>query len=700
MRLTVPPSLGSSEGSRRGSRTTRAAAAAILLSIAACGGPAEQLSRTPPPVAKVEPPAPPPPPVDPLLARCTERIASARAQRDAIVKLEPAARTTAAVLDAYNTLALHLGNAEAESSLMRAVHPDEKVRDAASKCEQQVAALSTELSLDRQLFDVFAAVDIKPEGPDVQRLVTKTLEDFKRAGVDKDEATRGRIKAINEALVDVGQKFDKAITSDVRSIAVDPAQLKGLPQDWIDAHKPDAAGKVTVTTNYPDYIPFMTYAEDDTARKQLYVVYRQRAWPQNGESLAKILTLRHELATTLGFANWAGYITANKMIKSEKNVADFIERITKAADKRMKAEYQVLLAELKKTDKAATKVGDWQNAYLLNVVKRQKYDFDAQAIRPYLHYDKVKTGLIDLTSNLFRITYKPNKTLKTWHPSVEVYDVFEGEKQYGTIYLDMHPRDNKYKHAAQFTLFNGIAGKQLPVGVLVCNFPDPNNGNGLMEHKDVETFFHEFGHLIHHVFGGHQKWARFSGVATEWDFVEAPSQIFEEWAIDYATLKRFATKADGEVVPEAMVKKLKASDDFGKALWVRHQMFYAGLSVNLHNRDPGSAGTGALDQDKMVSDMMATYSPYAFVPDTHMQASFGHLNGYSAIYYTYMWSMVIAKDMFSAFLKGGILNPDVALKYRKTVLEPGGSKDAADLVADFLGRPYNFKSFEDWLNQK
>jgi thimet oligopeptidase len=250
-----------------------------------------------------------------------------------------------------------------------------------------------------------------------------------------------------------------------------------------------------------------------------------------------------------------------------------------------------------------------------------------------------------------------------------VYDVFEGDKQFGTIYLDMHPRDNKFKHAAQFTLQNGLLGKQLPIGVLVCNFPSPKTGNGLMEHKDVETFFHEFGHLLHHVIGGQQKWQRFSGVATEWDFVEAPSQIFEEWSKDYEVLKQ--------------------------ALWVRHQMFYAALSLHLHDRAPG-----AVDQDKTVADMQARYSPFPYVPGTHMQASFGHLNGYSAMYYTYMWSMVIAKDMFSKFKKHGILDPATALAYRKAVLEPGGSKDAADLVADFLGRPYDFTSYEDWLNQK
>lgn len=680
-------------------------------SVTACSGPQGPVDTSaaapnPPAVAQVEPPKP----VDPVLLRCQERLAKAKDLRQQMVDLAASATAdTGKVLNAYNLLSIEVDNADAESGLTQAVHPEKATRDAASECEKLVAAFKTEFSLDRKVYDAFVAIKVDGQPADVKRIVAKNLEDFRRAGVDKDEGTRGKIRALNEKLTALGQQFDKEIFGDTKFVELDVAQLKGLPQDWIDAHKPCAlpqdptadkaakctAGKVKVTTSYPDYIPFMSYADDDAARKQLYTVYRQRAWPANQANLDALLQARFELANLLGYKNWADYITGNKMIKNEKNVSEFIERITKASEKRMKAEYAILLAELQKTDKAAKDVSDWQSAYLLGKVKKSKYAFDAQSLRPYLHYDKVKSGLLALTSKLFNITYKPNATAPRWDTSVEAYDVFEGDKQYGTIYLDMHPRPNKYNHAAQFVLLNGVLGHQLPVGVLVCNFPDPKSGNGLMEHKDVETFFHEFGHLIHHVFGGHQKWSRFSGVATEWDFVEAPSQIFEEWSKDYETLKAFATDDKGAVVPKDLVDKLKASDDFGKGLWVRHQMFYASVSLGLHNRDPKG-----LNQDALIAEIMNKYSAYHFVPDTHMQASFGHLNGYSAIYYTYMWSMVIAKDMFSAFIKTGILNPATALKYRKTILEPGGSKDAADLVADFLGRPYNFQSYEDWLNQK
>jgi thimet oligopeptidase len=234
----------------------------------------------------------------------------------------------------------------------------------------------------------------------------------------------------------------------------------------------------------------------------------------------------------------------------------------------------------------------------------------------------------------------------------------------------------------------------LPEGVLVCNFPKPGAEPALMQHSDVETFFHEFGHLLHHVFGGRTRWAGLSGVATEWDFVEAPSQMLEEWVWTPAPLQTFARHYQtGEPISAALVQRMKAADEFGKGLTVRQQMFYAALSLELHSRNPKG-----LDIDGVVAELQKKYTPFGYVEGTHFEESFTHLDGYSAIYYTYMWSLVIAKDMFTVFNREGLLNPAAATRYRKAVLEPGGSKPAADLVKDFLGRPYTFKAYEEWLN--
>jgi thimet oligopeptidase len=226
---------------------------------------------------------------------------------------------------------------------------------------------------------------------------------------------------------------------------------------------------------------------------------------------------------------------------------------------------------------------------------------------------------------------------------------------------------------------------QLPEAVLVCNFP-----RGLMEHDQVVTLFHEFGHLLHHVLGGDQEWVRFSGVATEWDFVEAPSQMLEEWAWDHAVLATFATDESGTPVPAELVERMRTAEEFGKGYYARTQMFYAALSYQVHRDVPE-------DITALARELQRRYDLFEPLPNSHFHASFGHLGGYTSAYYTYMWSLVIAKDLFSAFDPGNLFDPTVAGRYRDRVLAAGGSRDAGDLVADFLGRPYGFEAFERWL---
>jgi thimet oligopeptidase len=254
-------------------------------------------------------------------------------------------------------------------------------------------------------------------------------------------------------------------------------------------------------------------------------------------------------------------------------------------------------------------------------------------------------------------------------------------------------RVDKYKHAAQYTIVNGVRGRQLPVAALVCNFPGGKPGDtGLLEHHDVVTLFHEFGHLLHGLFAGRQRWIGTSGISTEWDFVEAPSQMLEEWAWDLNVLRRFARHCDtGEPIPADLVTRARRARDFGKGVHVRQQMFYAILSLHLHDRDPAG-----LDTTQVVRELQDEYSMFRYVEGTHFHASFGHLEGYSALYYTYMWSLVIAKDLLRQF-PADLFDRGVARRYRECILDAGGTAPAAELVEKFLGRPFDFAAFEVWL---
>jgi thimet oligopeptidase len=619
-----------------------------------------------------------------LADRCDRNLAEVRSLAETFRGLSGAPAVQ--VAEAWNDVHVALGNVFSAASLFANVHPDEEVRTQAETAEQDAHRLLTELSLDRGIYDVLAGVDAEQLDPTARRMLDKSLLDFRRAGVDRDEETRDRLRRLAERQTEVGQTFSKNIRDGVRRLRVAPQRLAGLPEDFIAGHEPGEDGLVELTTEYPDYLPVMTFATDRELREEMITAFLNRAWPDNDMVLQELLGIRRETATILGYDGWPSYDAELKMIGSGQAIADFIERINELAADAAKRDFAVLLDRLQQDHPDAKGVSGVDKAFYSEVIRRERFDVDAQEVRRYFDFTKVRRGLLDVTGRLFGLEYVEVADALRWHDDVAVYDVRAEGKRLGRIHLDLHPRPGKYSHAAQFDLVSGVTGRQLPEGVLVCNFP-----TGLMEHDDVVTLFHEFGHLVHHVLGGRQEWARFSGVATEWDFVEAPSQMLEEWAWDHAVLATFATDESGEPIPAGLVERMRTADEFGKGFHARTQMFYAAVSYRFHADVPEDLTTA-------VRDLQAQYDLFQHLPGTHFHASFGHLGGYTSAYYTYMWSQVIAKDMFSAFDRDDLFDAQVAHRYRDRVLARGGSGDAADLVADFLGRPYGFDAFEAWLS--
>ena len=625
-----------------------------------------------------------------------DRLTRAQQLLDRVVA-QKGKRNIENTLKVYDEMLVFLDAAGSQSGLIQEVHPDEAMRQAAEKLSQKVQAFYTDLSLNRAVYDALSSLDLKGADAETRFYVEKTLRDFRLGGVDKDEATRKRIKALRDELVLIGQEFARNIRDDKRTVIVnDVAELEGLPADYIARHKPGADGKIVLTIDYPDSLPVFSYARNEALRKRMFMEYNNRAYPQNNAVLDRMVAKRYELANLLGYTNWADYITADKMVGSGKNAADFIDRIVEASKTKSASEYQTLLKRKQQDVREAKGINAWESTYYSELVRKASYDFDSQSVRPYFAYDRVKQGVLDMTSKLFGVTYRQLKDAPVYDPSVEAYEMLENGKLVGRFYLDMHPRKGKFNHAAEFSVRAGVAGQQIPEAVLVCNFPGGEaNDPGLMEHDDVQTFFHEFGHLLHELFAGRHNWVGLAGTRTEQDFVEAPSQMLEEWTWDVATLQSFARHYQtNEPIPAELVKQMKRASEFGKGLTVRRQMVYAKLSLSIYDRKPSEVNTDAL-----IKALTEQYQPYPFVENTHWQSSFGHLDGYSAVYYTYMWSLVIAKDLFSQFDKSNLMAPGVAKKYRDAVLSPGGSLPATKLVENFLNRPFNFKAWQEWLNE-
>lgn len=624
-----------------------------------------------------------------LTERCAENLEQAT---ELLARLEtyPGKATVEDILEPYNQLLVVLSDGSQEAGLMQRVHPDPKVRDAAAECERSFSALQTRAQLSRPLFDRVAAVDVSGETASTRRFVELTLRDFRLSGIDRDDSTRARIETLQDEITVLEQTFMKNITEDVRAITVrTPEGLAGMPEDWIASHPPAEDGTIRVTTDYPDYLPFMRYADRDELRKALYLAFNTRGYPANRDILEQLLDRRHEMARLQGFDSWADKAGADKMIGDASNARQFIDDAMLAARPRAEADYRELLAQLRLTDPDATAVMAWQLPYLTDQIARQRYQVSNEELRQYLDYERVRDGIFALTTDLFGLTIRERSNAEIWDRSVEAYEFVEDGQVLGRFYLDMHPREGKYKHAAHVYFRVGLEDERIPESVLVCNFPGGDGFPAKMEHRQVETFLHEFGHLIHYHLRYHQAWVGIS--QPERDFIEAPSQMLEEWIYDPETLRRFALTDSGDPIPVEIVERTRAARALGEGLRVYNQLALADLSLSLHDRAPSG-----YELDDLYQEVARNHAIAPHVAEIKKYANFGHLGqaSYSASYYTYMWSQAIAYDMLSRFEAAGLRDRETAMAYRRIVLERGGSKPAADYIEEFLGRPFNLDAFE------
>ncbi len=637
-------------------------------------------------------------PLDPNIfeQRVNDHLNRVQKSLDQVLSVK-GARTIENTLVPYDDAIMQLDTTGNQSGLMQIVSPDAAIRDRAQAMVQKVSAVATALALNTDIYHALSAMDVSTADAATQYYVKRTLLEFRLAGVDKDEATRAKVKSLSDDLTRLSSQFGRNVQeSQLKVVVKDPSELAGLPTDFIAGHKPAADGTITLTSDSPDVTPVLQFASNAELRHRIFLAYNNRAYPQNLPVLADLLKKREELANLLGYKHWSDLNAADKMAGNSETISRFIDQLDAASRPAADREYQMLLALAKKDQPGLAAISMQDRGYYFEQLRKSAFDFDSQSARPYFPYDRVQQGVLDVAAKLFKITFRPVKDAIVWDPSVSTFDVFDGDHQLGRIYLDMHPRPGKDQWFSSDPILDGKRGQQLPEVTLICNFSGGKPGEpGLMTYSEVTTFFHEFGHLMHWIFQGQQQWAGFGG-NLESDFVEAPSQMLEEWMHDPKVLATFARHYQtNEPIPAELVARANRADAFGRGLWVRIQLLYTTVSFDLHNTPPDPAQI-----EKSFPTNIKRFLPYQPVDGDHQFASFTHLTGYSSAYYTYLWDKVIAQDFYSKFDHNNLLAPEVAYRYRTTVLEKTGSMPAGDLVTNFLGRPQSIDAFKVWMNQE
>lgn len=635
-----------------------------------------------------------------LAAWVSSRLAAHEAALAALLAVE-GPRTVENTLRLYDAAIEQLTLAGAQAGILNSVAADKAVRDQAQLDAQRVAMAGSALSLNRPVYDSLAAIKIDGASSATRHFVERTLLTYRLAGVDKDQETREHLQSLHEKATRLALEFSRNIQEGGKTIEATPAELADLPADYLARHpvkRDEDTGeeRVTLSTDQPDMQPVMTYAANAALRERMFLAYNTRAYPANKQILLDLLATRQEIASVLGFRSWADLATADQMMQSAANVREFLTRLDEASRQGARQEHEQVLQFARQQQPGLKAIDITSRGYWYEQFRRTAFDFDSQSVRPYFPYDKVEAGVLDTAGRLFKVEFR-RSSAPAWHPAVSVFEVIDEGRLAGRFYLDMHPRNGKDKWFSAAPVTTGVRGRYLPEAALICNFAGGEPGDpGLMQYSDVVTFFHEFGHLMHAILGGNTEWAGVSGFATEGDFIEVPSQMLEEFFRDEKLLQSFARHYQtGEILPSEVIRKMKGAGAFGRADWVRAQLYYTTLSLDLHDQDPA-----AIDLDRVTRQLYEKFQPWRWLDGNRMYASFGHLTGYSSNYYTYAFDKVIALDFFGQFDSADLLGCDAGARYRKAVLEQGGSKPGREMVRDFLGRDEEFSAFTRWLNEE
>jgi thimet oligopeptidase len=618
-----------------------------------------------------------------LAAVATRTLSEARERVAAIAALPVEGLTADALFDAWDRMSILIEDAYGPISLLNSVHPDGDVRDAADRALIEESVFMTDLFQNEALYERVRAVT--PGSVAQQQYRKDLLEAFEDSGVSLPPEKRKRFKAISERLTQLAQEFSKNIRENKTVLHFTPEEVEGLPQSYLDRVPRDGQGNIVVGFDYPDYVPFMMSSKNEAARKRYYVANTNRGTARNLDILDEIVTLRKEIADLYEVPSFAHYVTKRRMVGNPETVTSFLAEVKAVVTEAEVRDLRVLeekKAEMTGLPLEQSKIERWDVLYYRERLREQRYDVDQEQLRQYFPTLPTVRWMLDISERLYGVRFE-EATVPVWHNDVlylDVKDAESGELVAG-IYLDLYPRADKYKHAAAWPV-RGVSRRlgRKPVSVLVSNF----NRDGLT-HSELETLLHEFGHILHGVLS-HTEYNQHAGTSVERDFVEAPSQMYEEWAnrIESLSLMR-AHCSRCPVIDESLVRRLRASRKFGSGIDWGRQHLYAAYDMSLSSDDPGKA--------LETWQAMEGGTPMGYVEGTSFPGTFEHIaSGYAAGYYGYMWAKVIALDLISAF-GADIMNGEVGRRFRAMILSRGSEEPARDLVERFLGRPVSSEAF-------
>jgi thimet oligopeptidase len=576
------------------------------------------------------------------------------------------------------------------------VSPDPDLRSEASECEVSVNQFFVDVNLRREVYD--AVRGAVPRSPDEARLLRETLARFERSGLKLD-AKLAELKDLGQQLAALEARFSKNLNEDLTTVAFTKEQLEGLPDSFFARREADQNGLYTVTTKPSDYTVVSTSAKLASTREAMLRAYWSRAGEANTQLLNQGIQLRQKIAATLDYESWADYRIDGRMAVNAKSVLDLLLPLKDKLATRSKQDLDILLEAKKVDDPSATALEAWDVNYYANVVQRTKFNVDQVKVSEYFPADVVVKGMFDVYSTVLGLRFSEMENAKVWVPGVKEYEIRNksDDAVIGYFYTDLVPRPGKYGHAAAFPLISGRVLRDgsysRPIAAIVANFAEPSGyAPSLLSHDAVKTLFHEFGHVMHQTLT-RAPYASLSGSSVARDFVEAPSQMFENWVWSPQILEILSGhyQDHSKKLPAELLQNLIAARSFNQGYSYTHQLVLGLIDMEVH------ATNGPVDVDRVHDRVYEQVLGIKPVSGSHFMATFGHMmTGYDAAYYGHIWSEVYAADMFTQF-QDDLLDANVGSRYRKTILERGNMVPPLELVEQFLGRKVSVEAFNETL---